>query len=262
MPINPGNSGGPLFNLNGEVVGINSQIYSRSGGYMGISFSIPIDIAVNIANQLKQYGKASHGLLGVQVQAVTSDIAKSFGLKSVNGALIAEVLADSAAFKAGLKTGDIILSVDGKDISDSSQLPLIIGSKKPGETVSLGIFRNNHMLTVKAVLQGDNTNTVDAKGATKDAAGRILKLDKFGLSITNLDSQTQKQLNTHVGVMVSAAEGVAQMSGIQEGDVILSVNNKEVTTINEVQQMLKDRNVAAFLILRGNQRMYITISVG
>lgn len=263
VPINPGNSGGPLFNLNGEVVGINSQIYTRSGGYMGISFSIPIDIAVNIANQLKKYGKASHGALGVQIQGVTQQLAQSFGLKSPSGALVAQVLPNSAAEKAGLKTGDIIIKVDDKEIKDANLLPLIIGSKKPSDVVVLTVFRNKQDIKIKVILGGDDNsiNSKDNKDGNTESS-KTIKLDKFGLTILNLDNNTKKQFNISNGVVVIKVDNIAQMSGIQEGDIILSVNNREIRNINQVQDILKGKDMAAFLILRNNQRMYITITVG
>ncbi|MFO0320024.1 MAG: PDZ domain-containing protein, partial [Neisseriaceae bacterium] len=262
VPINPGNSGGPLFNLNGEVVGINSQIYSRSGGYMGISFSIPIDIAINIANQLKEHGKVSHGMLGVQVQPVTMQLAQSFGLKSPTGALIAQVSPNSAAAKAGLKNGDIILKVDGKDIQDSANLPLIIGSKRPGETVTLLVFRNKQNITIKAVLGDDGQKIYKDENSSKQKSNDIIKLDKFGITITNLDDNLKQQLNINNGVLITDIDNVAAMAGILPNDVILSVENKNIDNVNQVKQMLQGKNLAAFLIMRGNQRMYITINVG
>lgn len=156
VPINPGNSGGPLFNLDGEVVGINSQIYSKSGGYMGLSFSIPIDIAMNSVNQLIQNGKVEHGLLGVQVQPLTKQLAKSFGLSAEDGALVANVVVGSSGDRAGLKAGDVILEVDGNAIKNANNLPLLIGSKKPGDKVPLLIYRNGEELETTAILGNAN----------------------------------------------------------------------------------------------------------
>lgn len=262
VPINPGNSGGPLFNLNEEVVGINSQIYSRSGGYMGISFSIPIDIAINIANQLKAHGHATHGMLGVQVQAVTAQLAQSFGLKAPTGALVAQVLPNSAAAKAGLKPGDIILQVDGKDVSDSANLPLIIGSKHPGEVVTLLVFRNKQDITIKAILSGDGQKEDNKSKTNVQKSDNSIKLDKFGITISNLDEKLKQQLNINNGVIITNAENVAMMAGLQPNDIILAVENKDITNVNQVKDILQGKNLAAFLIMRDNQRMYVTINVG
>ena len=262
VPINPGNSGGPLFNLNGEVIGINSQIYSRSGGYMGISFSIPIDIAMNIANQLKQHGKVSHGQLGVVVQPITKHVASSFGLKKVAGALVANVAPDSGAEKAGVKVGDVILKADGKDIVDSPNLPLIIGSKKPGDKVPLVIFRNGAEITLTVTLGGAAENKAEnanpGEPATKQ---KELQLEKFGLSIADLDSTTREQLKVNSGVLVTASIGVAQLAGIVQGDVVLSVNNKPVTTAEQMKSMIGSSKTTVLLISRSGQQMFITLSI-
>lgn len=264
VPINPGNSGGPLFNLNGEVVGINSQIYSRSGGYMGISFSIPIDIAMNIAEQLKKFGKAAHGQLGVQVQVVTDELAKSFGLKSASGALVAQVLPDSAAQKAGVKTGDIILKVDGKDVADSMSLPLMIGSKAPNTEVKLEIYRNHQYITLTAKLKDgqatSNKNKPNDNNKDSNSAD-TLKLDKFGITISNLDADDKSQLKITSGVAITAVSGVAEMAGLMTGDVILSINNQSVSNVKIAKELLDKKTTVALLILRNNQQMFVTISV-
>ncbi len=264
VPINPGNSGGPLFNLNGAVVGINSQIYSRSGGYMGISFSIPIDIAMNIAEQLKKFGKAAHGQLGVQVQAVTDGLAKSFGLKSVTGALVAQVIPGSAADKVGVKTGDIILKVDGKDVADSMSLPLMIGSKAPNTEVKLDIYRDHKNITLMAKLK-DGQSAVNGNSSSDNDKNLnnadVLKLDKFGITISNLDADDKKQLKITSGVAITATNGVAEMAGLMTGDVILSVNNQSVNNVKMVKELLGNTTTAALLILRNNQQMFVTISV-
>lgn len=165
VAINPGNSGGPLFNLSGEVVGINSQIYSRSGGFMGISFSIPIDIAMSVAEQLKTSGKVSRGQLGVHIQEMTQELARSFGRDTADGALVVRVESGSPAAKAGLAPGDIILSLDGKKVGSSADLPMLVGEKKPGTTVKLGVWRKGQSLALNAVLVELKADT--AQGAQK-----------------------------------------------------------------------------------------------
>ncbi len=257
VPVNPGNSGGPLFNLNGEVVGINSQIYSRSGGYMGISFSIPIDIAVDIANQLKKYGKISHGMLGIKIQTVTKQLALSFGLEKPVGALVAQVLPKQSGEKAGLKSGDIILKVDGKIVPESNSLPLIISSKKPKDAVNLTVFRDKKIIIIKAILGGDENASIDDKKEDKTS----LKLDKFGLAISPVTTKLKKDLNIINGVLVVNSFGVAQLVGIMPNDIILSVDNIEVNNISQVGAILKGKSIAVFLILRKEQKMYVTIAV-
>lgn len=265
VPINPGNSGGPLFNLNGEVVGMNSQIYSRSGGYMGISFSIPIDVVMNIAQQLKQFGKATHGQLGVQIQPVTQDLAKSFGLASATGALVAQVIPGSAADKAGIKAGDVILKADNTVINDAGQLPLLIGNRKPGDIINLTVFRNDKTITLKVVLaaapQNDaNDNDNNSNNQNKAKSGN-LTLDKFGLTIANIDPDTAKQLGVKSGVVITQSSGVAQMAGIAAGDVILSVNNQRVSNTEQIKKAIGDKKSIALLISRNGQQMFVTIAV-
>ena len=257
VPINPGNSGGPLFNLNGEVVGINSQIYSRSGGYMGISFSIPIDIAMGIVNQIKQFGKVSHGQLGVRFQPVTKQLAKSFGLDKPNGALVANVLPGSGAEKAGIKTGDIILKADGKTLDDSVSLPLIVGSKKPGDKINLEIYRANKTFNVVATLSGnDDSSTQDRKPVNE----KTIKLDKFGLQLADIDNKTREQLHLNAGVIVTNSEDVAQLSGIIPGDIILSINNIPLNNVSQAREIVGNSKIIAVLILRNNQQMFVTLS--
>lgn len=261
VPINPGNSGGPLFNLAGEVVGINSQIYSRSGGYMGISFSIPIDIAMSIANQLKTEGKVAHGQLGVQIQAVTSQLARSFALPKVYGALVANIVPGSGAEKAGIKVGDIILEADGKAINDATTLPLIIGSKKPGDKVTLIIFRDGKELRLTVTLSGDDSATDSASSARPDKANN-LTIPQFGLTIANINPATLKQLGLSGGVVVVDSRGAAQFSGIIPGDIILCINNKPVHSVSDIHRLIHGQKIVALLISRNGQQMFVTISTG
>ena len=261
VPINPGNSGGPLFNLNGQVVGINSQIYSRSGGYMGLSFSIPIDIAMNIANQLKQSGKVEHGLLGVQIQPVTDELAKSFGMNKVQGALVANITKGSAGEKAGIKVGDVILMADNKEINDANKLPLIIGNKKPGEKVELLVYRSGREIKLYAIL--DNANKEETEVALenkKPNSSDVVKLEKFGLEISNLDSAQLKRMGLINGILVTNSGGISQMAGIMAGDVILSVNNIIANDIHQVKRIVSSRRTIAILISRKSQQMFVTLN--
>jgi serine protease Do len=257
VPINPGNSGGPLFNLKEQVVGMNSQIYSRSGGYMGISFSIPIDIAMNIVGQLKQYGKVSHGQLGVQFQPVTKQLAKSFGLSKPMGALVANIVPDSGAEKAGVKVGDIILKADGKSLDDVGALPLIVGSKKPGDKIDLEVFRNNKTMTITATLTGaDNQVLADN---SKSAGSNSVQLNKFGLTLSDIDAKTREKIRIGSGVIVTKATDIAQMSGIIPGDVILSINNIPVSSVARAKDIVGTNTAVVLLISRNNQQMFITL---
>jgi serine protease Do len=266
VPINPGNSGGPLFNLDGEVVAMNSQIYSRSGGYMGLSFSIPIDIAINISNQLKQYGKATHGGLGVQVQPVTKQVAQSFGLTKASGALVSQVMPDSAAAAAGIKSGDIILKADGKDINEAPELPIIVGGAKPGYKMPLVIFRSGHELTLvvkltdlNLTLANEDNSDNPNNGGVQSVKPDVLVLDKFGLAIKNLDAKAVSS-GLH-GVLVVNTQAIAAMAGIIPNDVILKVNDKDANNIAECKRLLNGKNSVALLILRGGQQMFVTLSV-
>jgi serine protease Do len=257
VPINPGNSGGPLFNLKEQVVGMNSQIYSRSGGYMGISFSIPIDIAMNVVSQLKQYGKVSHGQLGVQFQPVTKQLAKSFGLSKPTGALVANIVPGSGAEKAGVKIGDIILKADGKSLDDVGSLPLIVGSKKPGDKMSLEVFRNNKTITIDAILSGaDNQELADTG---KPNGSKSLQLNKFGLTLSDIDSKTREKIRISSGVIVTKATDLAQISGIIPGDIILSINNIPVNSVARAKDIVGNNTAVVLLISRNNQQMFITL---
>ncbi len=257
VPINPGNSGGPLFNLKEQVVGINSQIYSRSGGYMGISFSIPIDIAMNIVSQLKQYGKVSHGQLGVQFQPVTKQLAKSFGLPKPMGALVANIVPDSGASKAGVKVGDIILKADGKSLDDVGALPLIVGSKKPGDKIDLEVFRNNKTMTITATLSGADNQELAENG--KPSGSNSVQLDKFGLTLSDIDAKTREKMRLGAGVIVTKAADLAQMSGIIPGDIILSINNISVDNAAKAKAIVGNNTAVVLLISRNNQQMFITL---
>jgi serine protease Do len=199
VAINPGNSGGPLFNLKGEVVGINSQIYSRSGGSMGLSFSIPIDVAIDISNQLKAGGKIARGWLGIAIQEISKDLADSFGMKNTNGALVAGVEKGSPADKSGLEAGDVILKFDGKAIAASSDLPRVVAAVKPGKTVSADVLRKG---SVKAI-----SITVGEAPAEKDEVASVPKgnakpeFNRIGLLLRDLTVQQKKKLNGRNGLM-------------------------------------------------------------
>jgi serine protease Do len=254
--VNPGNSGGPLFNLRGEVVGMNSQIISRSGGSMGLAFAIPIDVAMDVAEQLKSRGKVSRGRLGIIIQEVTADLAESFGLKSPQGALVAEVEAGSPAEKAGVQISDIILKFDGKPISSSIDLPRLVGATKPGTRSTLTIWRKG---TTKELSVGVGELADEKVAAAKSTEGR--KANRAGLSVTELTKEQKGILKISNGVLVEDASGPAARAGIQSGDVIVAVNNQEVNSADELARLLNDpaRKNAALLVKRGDNAHYVSL---
>lgn len=262
VAINPGNSGGPLFNLKGEVVGINSQIYSRSGGSMGLSFSIPIDVAIDISNQLKAGGKIARGWLGIAIQEISKELADSFGMKNTNGALVAGVEKGSPADKSGLEAGDVILKFDGKAIAASSDLPRVVAAVKPGKTVSADVLRKG---SVKAI-----SITVGEAPAEKDEVASVPKgnakpeFNRIGLLLRDLTVQQKKKLNGRNGLMVIDAQGSAAQAGIRRGDVVLGLNNAEVQNLEQFNKQLAaipNGKTVAVLVQRGDNTLYVPIKV-
>lgn len=254
VAVNPGNSGGPLFNLRGEVVGINSQIISRSGGYMGLSFAIPIDVAMDVAEQLKSSGKVSRGRLGIVIQEVTADLADSFGLKSPHGALVADVEAGSPADKAGLQTSDIVLKFNGKPVNSSIDLPRMVGATKPGSTATLTVWRKGAMKELPVTV-GEIKDDKTAQAPEEKQANRA------GLVVGKLSDEQKKLLKITSGVLVEEASGAASRAGIQTGDVILAVNNHEVNSAEELSRLLNEpnRKSAAVLVKRGDNSHYVSL---
>ncbi len=253
--VNPGNSGGPLFNMKGEVVGMNSQIFSRSGGYMGLSFAIPINVAMDVADQLKTRGSVSRGRLGVVIQEVTADLADSFGLKQAEGALVAEVEAGSPADKAGLKVSDIILKYNGKPVASSIDLPRMVGATKPGSRATLSLWRKGAMQEVEVSVGEIKDDQVAAAMPEKRKSNRA------GLTVTALTPEQLKSLKISGGVRVENAEGAAARAGIQEGDIILAVNNQDVNSVEDFNRLLSDpsRKRAALLVKREDNSHYVTL---
>ena len=256
VAINPGNSGGPLFNLRGQVVGVNSQIYSQSGGFMGISFAIPIDVAMNVADQLRRNGKVERGRIGVVIQEVNYDLAKSFGLQAANGALISQVTPGGPADKAGLQPGDIVQSVNGENVKASSDLPVLVGMMPPGTQLTLGIWRNGKREEVQVTLGSSNTGSTDAG----NQSGSDTNADNgsgFTSEPTGLQLRSQGQ-----GLLVLQVEGAAQQAGLRRGDIILMVNRTAVSDENSFNQALNhaDRTVA-LLIQRGNSKLFLALEL-
>ena len=256
VAINPGNSGGPLFNLRGQVVGVNSQIYSQSGGFMGISFAIPIDVAMNVADQLRHNGKVERGRIGVVIQEVNYDLAKSFGLQAANGALISQVTPGGPADKAGLQPGDIVQSVNGENVKASSDLPVLVGMMPPGTQLTLGIWRNGKREEVQVTLGSSNTGSADA-GNQSGSATNTDNGSGFTSEPTGLQLRSQGQ-----GLLVLQVEGAAQQAGLRRGDIILMVNRTAVSDENSFNQALNhaDRTVA-LLIQRGNSKLFLALEL-
>jgi len=256
VAINPGNSGGPLFNLRGQVVGVNSQIYSQSGGFMGISFAIPIDVAMNVADQLRRNGKVERGRIGVVIQEVSYDLAKSFGLEAANGALISQVTPGGPADKAGLQPGDIVQSVNGENVKASSDLPVLVGMMPPGTQLTLGIWRNGKREEVQVTLGSGSTNSADA-GNQSGSGANADNGSGFSSDLTGLQLRSQGQ-----GLLVLQVEGAAQQAGLRRGDIILMVNRTAVSDENSFNQALNhaDRTVA-LLIQRGNSKLFLALEL-
>ncbi|WP_084224382.1 DegQ family serine endoprotease [Stenoxybacter acetivorans] len=255
VAINPGNSGGPLFNLKGQVVGINSQIYSRSGGFMGISFAIPIDVAMNVANQLKTTGKVERGRLGVIIQEVSYDLAKSFGLARASGALISQVLPGSPAAKAGLQVGDIVQSVNGEEVKNSSDLPVMVGILPPGKEVTLSVWRSGKSENIKVVLDGMNLSVADD---VPQQAGALAQTQP-GFTIEPLGLSLQA---VHGGLYIVQSTGIAAKAGLRRGDVIVRVGQILVSNEDEIKKAVQDAgNNIPLLVKRGGNTLFFALSL-
>ena len=258
VPINPGNSGGPLFNARGEVVGINSQIYSRSGGYQGVSFAIPIDVATKIKDQIVATGKVEHARLGVAVQEVNQAFADSFKLDKPEGALVSTVEKGSPAEKAGLQSGDVIRKVNGQAIVSSGDLPAIIGLAAPGDSVKLDIWRQGAQkeLTARLVNSNEKSSEVASK---KESSSQ----GKLGLALRPLQPDEKQEAGLDSGLVVQQASGPAAMAGVQSGDVLISINGIPVKNIEQVRAAVaKSDKSVALLILRGGDKIFVPVNLG
>jgi len=264
VAVNPGNSGGPLFNLRGEVVGINSQIYSRTGGFMGLSFAIPIDVANDIAQQLRTVGKVSRGRIGVVIQPVTKELADGFGLPRAQGALVNSVEKGGPADKAGVEAGDVILRFDGKPVNSSEDLPRIVGATKPGSKASMQVWRNKQSRethVVVAEMQDDRAARQARRGGGKPPAAAP---SQYGLALAELNETQRGELKISGGVLVENAQGAATRAGIRRGDVILAVNNQDVKSVEQFNQMMgqfEKGRIVALLVRRGANSLYIPFRV-
>ncbi len=265
VAINPGNSGGPLLNMRGEVVGINSQIYSRSGGFMGISFAIPIDEAMRVADQLRSGGRVVRGRIGVQIDQVTKEVAESIGLGKPIGALVRVVEADGPAAKAGVEGGDIITKVDGRTIDRAGELPRIISGIKPGTRSTLQVFRRGRYRDLSVTVgefELERASRPVGGSAPKEAAPATTAL---GLTVSDLTEAQKKDLKVRAGVLVDAVEGAAARAGLKEGDVIQSIDNAEVTSARQFASLtakLDKAKAISLLVRRGEWVNYFVLRPG
>jgi serine protease Do len=252
VPINPGNSGGPLINLKGEVIGVNAQIYSKSGGYMGISFAIPIDYAMKVAEQLKATGKVNRGRLGVAIQTVTDELAKSFSLPTKKGALVNSVEPNSAAAKAGIEVGDVILKVDGSEIIDSGQLPRIIGQAGVNKKINLQLWRNGKSLNLVAVTQAAKPEVHEEKVANSNPEHNK-SIGKLGIMVSEVTDTKRLPQGVKYALIVQEANDHAGSAGVQPGDLIIGVGNRQIKSLADftaIINLAKTNNVVALKIIR------------
>ncbi len=262
VAINPGNSGGPLFNQNGEVVGVNSQIYSRTGGYMGLSFAIPIEVAMDVVEQLKTKGHVSRGWLGVLIQDVTLDLAESFGMKKPRGALVAKVLPDSPAQDAGIKVGDVIVKFNNREVINSANLPPIVGSSQVGVKLPVEVVRDAQSRTINVTL-GELPDDGEelARGSTPETA----QANRLGIVVTALTEEQAAEYGISSGVVVAqVTNGVAARGGVRKGDIILSVDNKPVQDVKQFNAMidgLKPGKTIAVLVQREGSPTFLALRV-
>jgi serine protease Do len=268
VPINPGNSGGPLFNMKGEVIGINSLIYSRTGGYMGLAFAVPIDVAMNAVKQIQEKGRVTRGRIGVQIQEVNKETADAFGLSKAGGALVNSVEKGGPAEKAGIESGDIILKVDGKSVTSSSELPRIITQVKPGAKITLQVWRKGATKDLTVTVAELKDEEASARPARKSAPSKEkAKPNRMGLVLSDLTDEQKKELDVKNGVLI---EDVTSARGnIQAGDVILAVISKGATldarSADQVNALIAklDKGAAVTLLLRrGDQQFYSSVKVG
>ena len=265
--VNPGNSGGPLFNMRGEVVGINSQIYSRTGGFMGLSFSIPIDVANDIATQLKSGGKVTRGRIGVVIQPVTRELAESFGLPKPAGALVSSVEKGSPAEKAGIEAGDVILKFSGKDVNSSEDLPRLVGSTKPGSKAVMQLMRNKAAREVTVVVGEMPDEARAAQRSQRRGPGAkppVESVSRLGMTLSEPTAEQRKELKIAGGILVEDVQGPAARAGMRRGDIILAVNNQDVKSLEQFGQLMSQfekGKIVAMLVRRGGNSLYVPFRI-
>jgi len=257
VAVNPGNSGGPLFNLNGEVIGINSQIYSRSGGYEGISFAIPIDVAMNVSRQLQASGHVTRGRLGVGIQDVDQALAQSFGLDVPRGALVSNVESGGPADKAGLKAGDVILAFGDQPIETAGQLPSIVAAVAPGKEVELKVWRDHSTREISVKIGVAPKEEAVANNNDQPDTGRL------GLSVRPLSPDEQREAKVGEGLVVEDVDGAAAEAGIRPGDIVLSANGKQTRSVADLRKVVSgSKDHVALLVQRGDSRIFVPVELG
>jgi serine protease Do len=256
VAVNPGNSGGPLLNTAGQVVGVNSQIYSRSGGFMGLSFAIPADVAAKVADQLRTTGKVAHGRIGVGIQPIDQSLAQSFGLPDSDGALVGTVEKDSPASRAGFKSGDIIRKIDGEAVTDSTDVTSRIGNMAPGTKANVEVWRDGKPVNLAVTVGTFDDEKVASKTDQSDRHG------KLGLAMRPLTPDEKSQVG-HDGLVVEQATGPAALAGIQPGDLIVGVGTAKVKSIDELRKLVdKSGKTVALLVERDGRQIYVPVRVG
>jgi serine protease Do len=259
VAVNPGNSGGPLINLAGEVVGVNSMIYSQTGGYMGVSFAIPIEVALEVGKQLRAEGKVTRGRLGVRIQPMTKELAQSFKLESTEGALVATVEPGSPADRAGLKPGDVVLAFNGQKIDDPNKLPRLVAATKPGQSAVLRIWRNGKAEEVKFTA----VELVAEAKAPKPAADKAAKPNRLGLVVSELPPAQRRALGIDYGLVVENAD--ASRTALRPGDVIVGVGRESFKSVEDFERLIgeqKQGDTVALLVKRGEATVYVPVEVG
>jgi len=257
VAVNPGNSGGPLFNLAGEVIGINSQIYSRSGGYQGLSFAIPIDVALRVKDQIVATGHAQHARLGVNVQTMNQALAESFGLERPAGALVSAVAPGSAADKAGLEAGDVVLQFNGRPVADSAELAAMVGESNPGDRATLQVWRKGGTRELVAKLgTAADAETQEAEAA--DEGGQA----QLGLAVRPLTPQERKAADVPGGLLVEGVQGPAARAGVAPGDIVLQAGGKPVRSVEDLRAAAVSSKTVALLVQRGERRLFVPLQAG
>ncbi|MBL8416509.1 MAG: DegQ family serine endoprotease [Propionivibrio sp.] len=257
VAVNPGNSGGPLFNMAGEVIGINSQIYSRTGGYQGLSFAIPIEVVMNVEAQIVKNGKVQRGRLGIAIQELNQSLSDSFGLKNSMGALVSSVENESPAAKAGLEPGDVILSLNGKAISSSSELPLLVADIQPGESARLQVWRKGATREIEVKVGAQKEARLASADSRKESQGRL------GLALRSLSPDERRQVDGKNGLLVEEVGGAAARAGIRPGDVVLALNGEPVNSVEQLRGLVsKAEKRVALLIQRDDAKLFVPVDLG
>ncbi len=266
VAVNPGNSGGPLLDLRGEVVGINSQIYSRTGGYMGVSFAIPINVVMDIAQQLRTEGRVRRGRLGIGIQEMSSELAESFGLKEPRGAIVTSVEPDSPAAKAGLAAGDVVLGIDGKAIEGATDLPRLVASHKPGTSVTLDVARGGERRSVAATLaEAPAPPSQSPRAKAPDERGGHKGMSRLGIAVSELPPAGRRALGVDYGLVVEGVEGDNADSPLRRGDVIVGVGAERFRSLDEFNRRVREARAGsrvALLVRRGEATLYVPVTVG